>query len=114
MKLTLATLTLALAAARAGSITIDLDATLNGCSSCNGTSNVYPGATLGTIYVPKVQLVLGPGTYSITNGDTTIGDKFSAWNFEGPVSTNWVWSFLAANDANHQVLMDDYIAGVYP
>ncbi len=110
----LALAAMALAKAHGGTITLDLDATLNGCASCNGVSgNVYPGNTLNNIYTPKVQLTLGPGSYTITNGDTTPGDKFSAWNFNDTSSPDWVWSFMVANDANNVVLMDDYISGTY-
>jgi hypothetical protein len=116
-KSTFAILTAAMAlgvTAQAGSITLDISATTYGCSNCDGSSNVNPGMTLSNIYSPKLQLMLGPGTYTITNGDTTPGDTYSAWNFQGyPTTQNWVWSFLVANDANSQVLMDDYIAGVY-
>jgi hypothetical protein len=101
------------ACASAGSVTIDISATQDGCSQCNSPQNILPGTVLTDIFTPKLQLTLGPGTYTITNGDTTPGDTYSAWNFQGPVSTNWVWSFVVANNSTGVVLMDDYIAGVF-
>ncbi|MGA3189885.1 MAG: hypothetical protein ABSF22_22490 [Bryobacteraceae bacterium] len=108
------------ATSRAGSITIDIDATVSGCSQCSGVAQVTPGTFLTDIYSPQ-QVALGAGTYTVTNGDPlAIGgtpDKYSAWNFEGPVSGNWVWSFVIATDngsgTQGTVLLDDYIAGVY-
>jgi hypothetical protein len=102
----------------AGSITIDVDATVSGCSQCNGPSNVTPGTFLTTLYSPQ-QYALGAGTYTVTNGDPlAVGgtpDKYSAWNFQGPVSGNWVWSFVLAadngTDTQGTVLLDDYIGG---
>ena len=50
---------------------------------------------------------LGPGTYTVTNGDGAPGANpaFTAWNFNssGP---NWVWDFLIIDDATRQVVMD--------
>ncbi len=104
------------ATAQAGSI-VDIDSQVSGCSICSGVSAVTPGTFLGDIYLP-VQLTLGPGTYSVTNADTTANDYYSAWNFEGyPTSQNWVWSFVMAADNGSgtagTVILDDYIAGVY-
>jgi hypothetical protein len=113
MKNTLLTLALA-TLVHAGSITLQIDATVNGCNDCNGTpANVYPGATLGGLLGPTISLTLGPGSYTITNADTTPGDKFSAWNFNSSDNPAWVWSFIVANDANKVVLMDDFIDGFY-
>lgn len=95
----------------AGSI-VDINAQVSGCSQCSGVSAVTPGTFLNDIVSP-VQLTLGPGTYSVTNADTTIGDTYSAWNFEGyPSSANWVWSFVMAADNGSNtagtVILDDY------
>jgi hypothetical protein len=95
---------------------IDINATVSGCSQCSGVSQVTPGTTITDLYSP-VQVVLGAGTYSVTNAATT--GMYSAWNFEGPVSSNWVWSFVAAIDTGGGTgtsLLDDYIGGTasYP
>ena len=102
--------------ATAGQI-VDINSQVSGCSICSGVAQVTPGTFLGSIYSP-VQLTLGPGTYTVTNADTTIGDYDSAWNFQGYPSTgNWVWSFVMAADNGTNtagtVILDDYIAGVY-
>lgn len=95
------------AMASAGQI-VDIDATKYGCSQCNSPSNILPGTVLSNIYSPKLQLTLGPGTYTITNNDANGTDYYSAWQFNGGPG-NWVWSFVAANDATSTVLMDDYV-----
>ena len=75
--------------------------------------NVQPGAVLSDIYSPKDQLTLDAGTYLITNGATSGYD--SAWNFQGyPNTPNWVWSFLIADDATSQVLVNGYVGAVEP
>lgn len=102
-------LTMLAITARAG--VIDINATVSGCSQCSGVSQVTPGTTITDLYSP-VQLALGPGTYSVTNAATT--GMYSAWNFEGPVSGNWVWSFVAAIDnggGTGTSILDDYIGG---
>ncbi len=93
--------------------TVDISATVSGCSQCNGTTNVVTGTFLTNIFSP-VQLTLGAGTYMVTNAATT--GMYSAWNFQGaPSSANWVWSFVMAadNGTNTQgtVVLDDYIGG---
>jgi hypothetical protein len=103
-------------AATAGQI-VDINSQVSGCSQCSGVAQVTPGTFLSDIYLP-VQLTLGPGTYNVSNADTTIGSYDSAWNFEGyPSSGNWVWSFVMAADNGSgtagTVILDDYIAGVY-
>jgi hypothetical protein len=114
-RLTLAMLLSGLAAT-AGQI-VDINSQVSGCSQCSGVAQVTPGTFLSDIYLP-VQLTLGPGTYNVSNADTTIGSYDSAWNFEGyPSSGNWVWSFVMAADNGSgtagTVILDDYIAGVY-
>ncbi len=93
-------------AASAGTV-VDIDATLQGCSQCNSPSNILPGTVLSDIYTPKVQLVLGPGTYTITNADPNGTDQFGGWRYDS--GNQWVWSFVVANDATGVVLMDDYV-----
>jgi hypothetical protein len=95
--------------------TVDVSATVSGCSVCSGVSQATPGTFLGDIFSP-VQLTLGPGSYSVTNAATT--GTFSAWNFQGyPTTANWVWSFIMAADNGSgtagTVILDDYIAGTY-
>jgi hypothetical protein len=108
-------LTLAMAltglTAMAGSVTINIDATKYGCSQCSAPTNIEPGTVLSDIYTPKLQLTLGPGTYTFTNADPNGTDYYSAWQFNsGP--GNWVWSFVVANDSNSTVLMDDFVSGI--
>jgi hypothetical protein len=108
-KLSLSVVALLAVTARAG--VIDINATVSGCSQCSGVSQVTPGTTITDLYSP-VQVTLGPGTYSVTNAATT--GMYSAWNFEGPVSSNWVWSFVAAIDTGGGTgtsILDDYIGG---
>jgi hypothetical protein len=102
---------------RAGSV-VDIDSQISGCSQCSSPPNVTTGTFLSDIFSP-VQLMLGPGTYSVTNAATT--GYYSAWNFEGyPNSGNWVWSFVMAADngsgTQGTVILDDYIGGTasYP
>ena len=59
-----------------------------------------------------LQLTLGPGTYSITNGSGLPGadPNFTGWRFNS--GNNWVWNFLLINDANHQVIFYDDRGGV--
>jgi len=95
---------------------LTIDATVQGCSQCNSAGAVLPGTVLSTIYNPKAQVLLGPGTYVVTNA-TTAG-QYSGWNFQGNGQLtnntgNWVWAFVAANDATGVVLLDDYV-GVAP
>jgi hypothetical protein len=115
MKLTLTSLALGLAASFAASASvIDIDSQTYGCSQCNSPQNILPGTVLTGIFTPKLQLTLGPGTYTITNADPNGTDYYSAWNFNGyPTSGNWVWSFVVANDATGVVLMDDYTGGTW-
>lgn len=92
-----------------------------GCTTCAGGPNqpdVQPGTTVTLIHPGEpglLQLSLGPGTYSITNAETT--GNFSAWNFEGyPNSPNWVWSFLIGADNGNgtaTILKSDYVNGVF-
>jgi hypothetical protein len=77
----------------------------SGCSFnlCSG-SHPGPGVVLGDIFTP-VQLTLGAGSYTVTNaspGNPDISSHYSAWNY----SSGWLWSFMAANDATHEVLLD--------
>ncbi len=98
----------------AATTVVDIDSQKYGCSQCSGPQNVLPGTVLSDIYTPSLQLTLGPGTYTFTNGDPNGTDYYSAWNFNGyPTSGNWVWSFIVANDANSTVLMDDYTGGIW-
>ena len=53
---------------------------------------MFPGATVNLIN-PET-LTLGPGTYTITNGDLT--GQYSAWRFNG--APNWVWNFGITTD----------------
>jgi hypothetical protein len=95
---------------------ITIDSQVNGASTASGgpqNPDVLPGVVLPDIYSPKDQLTLGAGTYVITNAATS--GYFSGWNFEGyPGSSNWVWSFLIADDATGRVLIDDFVSGVQP
>jgi hypothetical protein len=100
----------------ANTITVVIDAKVDGAASASGGPNVpdvLPGAALVNIYSPKDQLTLGPGTYVITNGATS--GYYSAWNYEGyPSSPNWAWSFLIADDATSTVLVDGYVGAGQP
>jgi hypothetical protein len=110
--LLVAALLLVLAASPANALIVNIDATVSGCdvSDCNGV-HPPPGTILGAIFSP-VQVTLGPGTYTITNGngDPGANPNFTAWNFnDGGQSNpnfNWVWSFIVANDANREVLVE--------
>jgi hypothetical protein len=85
-----------------------------GCYRCSSASAVQPGTLLSDIYTPKVQVTLGPGTYTVTNAAAT--GQYSAWNFEGiggaltGNTENWGWAFAAADDATGIVLLDHYVA----
>jgi hypothetical protein len=97
--------------ARAGTI-VYIDSMADGCSYCNGPENVLPGTSV-YVYSPRVQVTLGPGTYDITNAAAS--GYYSGWNYQGyPSSSNWTWGFLAVNDANSLVMMDDYIGATLP
>ena len=105
-----------IALAHAGTV-IDIDAMKYGCSQCNSPTNIEPGTTVSPFFTggasSLLQLTLGPGTYTITNADPNGSDYFSAWNFNGyPTSGNWVWSFVVANSATDQVLMDDFVSPI--
>jgi len=78
---------------------VNIDATVSGCSggpngqACSGgAANMFPGATVNLIN-PET-LTLGPGTYTITNGDLT--GQYSAWRFNS--GANWVWNFGITTD----------------
>jgi hypothetical protein len=100
----------ACAAASAGSIVLDIDATKYGCSVCDSPSAILPGTNVTDIYNPFDQLTLGPGTYTITNADPNGTDMWGGWRFNG--AANWVWSFVVAQDNGGgagTILMDDYV-----
>jgi hypothetical protein len=93
-----------LAAAALHASVIQIDSTVNGCS---GTCLLdVPGSTLNNAET-KLQLTLGPGTYTVTNAATT--GTYSAWNTHDPNAADWVWAFGVANDATGVVLLDDYV-----
>lgn len=104
MKSTLLGAAFVLASGSAQAIEIDIAAGPSGwgCTSCYGGYNnadVAPGTTVTLISPPSgpLQTVLGPGTYTITNAETS--GTYSAWNFEGyPDSPNWAWSYIIGSD----------------
>lgn len=66
------------------------------------------------------QLTLGPGTYRIQNAFAQqaagADPGFSGWRFND--GANWVWNFVIADDASHQVVFygqagDAFGGGVY-
>lgn len=91
----------------AHAMVINIDATLSGCTPCNGSPHPAVGDILTSIIYPT-QLTLGPGTYTVTNGIASVGanPSYSAWRWNGDLGYNWTWSFVIANDANKKVLMD--------
>lgn len=91
--------------------TVNIDSKVSGCAQCNGPENTPPGTSI-TPYSP-VQLTLGAGTYTFTNGASS--GYYSAWNFQGyPNSGNWAWNFVVADAATNKVVLDDYVSGVMP
>jgi hypothetical protein len=104
---------LAATAISSATSTVTLDATLQGCTSCAGLAGLTPTSVI-SVDSPKIQFLLGPGTYIIT--DNTLGTN-QAWNFHydtGSTSNgNWEWSFGAAIDSSGVVLLEDY-AGTAP
>jgi hypothetical protein len=104
----------ACAAASAGSIVLDIDATQYGCSVCDSPSAILPGTNVTDIFSPFDQLTLGPGTYTITNADPNGTDMWGAWRFNS--GNNWVWSFVVAQNTGGNtgtILMDDYVNGTF-
>ena len=90
---------LAVFTTQAKAITLNISGTTSGCyggpngQACsNGAENLPAGALVNLIN--PVQLTLGPGTYSITNGATT--GPFSGWRYNG--GNNWVWNYGIAID----------------
>ena len=102
------------AAGPAGAIVVNIDASVTGCTPCNG-NHPQPGDVVSSVISPA-QLTLGPGTYTVTNGDGAPGANpaFTAWNFNSS-GANWVWDFLIIDDATRQVVMDSCCGTqVYP
>jgi hypothetical protein len=92
------------ATAISSAATVVLDATKQGATF---TGFVLPGGTV-TVDTPKIQLSLGPGTYTITDGDTSATG--SAWDYSTAAEgAAWLWDFAAVDDATNVVLLRDYI-----
>jgi hypothetical protein len=95
----------ALSSTPAKAVIVNIDATVSGCdiSHCNGL-HLPPGSVLGAVINP-VQLALGPGTYTITDGSGQLGanPSFTAWRYDG--GPDWVWSFMVVDDATKSVLV---------
>ena len=97
---------LAATAISSASSTVTLDATSNYCGlNCSGVQNLLPGTTI-TGLVSPISVLLGPGTYIVTNA--ALSGSNEAWNFDTAGSANWVWAFAAAT-AGGTVLLDDYV-----
>jgi hypothetical protein len=89
--------------------TVVLDATKQGAVF---TTFLIPGGTVTSVDLPIIQLTLGPGTYAITDGDTSTTGSAWNWSYSGTGSQsngNWIWDFAAVNDATKVVLLNDYI-----
>ena len=97
---------LAATAISSATSTVTLDATSNYCGlNCSGVQNLLPGTTI-TGLVSPISVLLGPGTYIVTNA--ALSGSNEAWNFDTAGSANWVWAFAAAT-AGGTVLLDDYV-----
>jgi hypothetical protein len=86
---------------------VNVDASVTGCANfaaCSG-AHLPAGAFIGDLLSP-VQLILGPGTYTITNASLLPGadPQYSAWRFNG--ADNWVWAFMMINDADKTVIVE--------
>lgn len=86
--------------APAGAMEVDISAgpTGNGCTVCFGGPLVLsPGetVTLDNEGVGPLQRTLGPGTYSITNAETS--GNYSAWRYDSGAS-DWAWNFVIGSD----------------
>ena len=93
------------ATAISSAATVVLDATKQGAVF---TGFVLPGGTVTSVDSPQIQLSLGPGTYTITDGDTSTTG--SAWDWStAATGAAWLWDFAAVNDATDVVLLRDYI-----
>jgi len=87
--------------------TVVIDATTSGCvnvGQCDGSPHQPAGTVIGALLAPT-QLVLGAGTYTITNGSLDAGadPQYSAWRFNG--GDNWVWAFMMIDDATKTLLV---------
>ena len=96
--------------------TVFIDGNGSGCGPANGAcvngpANMGSGpGTVVNLVGTTAQLTLGPGTYTLTNADTS--GNHSAWNF----SSGWVWSFAIAahnNNGTGTVLYEAYVGGVF-
>lgn len=93
------------ATAISSAATVVLDATQQGAVF---SSFVLPGGTVTSVDSPKIQLTLGPGTYIITDGDTSTTG--SAWDYSTAAQgAAWLWDFAVVADATNTVLLRDYI-----
>ena len=94
---------------------VNIDAQKTGCQNpdkCGG-QHLAPGSNIGPLTNP-VQLILGAGTYRITNGSLVPGADpyFSAWNFSSAYN-NWVWAAMIIDDATDNVLVQACCGPVY-
>ena len=94
---------------------VNVDAKLTGCTSylyCSG-NHLQAGSYVGNLINP-VQLTLGAGTYNITNGSLLPGSDpyFSSWNYNIG-GNNWVWAFMAIDDASKTVMVQACCGALY-
>ncbi len=103
-----AVLALAALPAAASATIVNVDASTSGCDSthCSG-EHVGPGTVLDQILSPT-QLFLTAGSYTVTNANGLSGanPNFTAWNYNKG-GDNWLWSFMAIEDDNKTVLLDN-------
>jgi hypothetical protein len=97
---------LALATAANAQI-VNVNAATSGCVNsafCDGSPHWPAGTIIGDLLAPT-QLILGPGTYSITNATGMVGANpdYTAWRFNG--GDNWVWAFMMINDADKSLIV---------
>ena len=103
----LATAVLLATPAVATAAIVNVSASVSGCdfTHCSG-GHPGPGVVVDSILSPA-QITLGPGSYTITNGSGKAGANpdFTAWNYNDG-GANWLWAFLAIDDASRTVLVD--------